>query len=162
MDLRHREPESGQTDWRKSMDRLEGLSGRQVTVAAWIFVVVSAIVGIQAIADALPKHAFDMSWPDHARFHVTVGAASQFGFALSTVLIALIPFRRGERWSWWALLSFALLGVVVLIPATLWHDSGPPPGAWGLIGACIVAMLVALSLTARIGIRGSGRGSGQV
>lgn len=127
---------------------------KRVAVAAWVFVVAAAILGIQAIADAIPKHAFDMSWPSHARFHVTVGAASQLGFAIITMLIALIPFRQGERWSWWALLSFVILGFISLIPASIWHGSGPPPGAWLLIGICIVAMLLGLGLTAGVGIRG--------
>lgn len=141
----------------ESMVELTRSTGKRVAVAAWIFAVVSAILGIQAVADAIPKHAFDMSWPDHARFHLTVGAASQLGFAIITMLIALIPFRRGERWSWWALLSFTILGFIVLIPASIWHRSGPPPGAWLLIGICIAAMLFGLGLTASVGVRGLGR-----
>ena len=126
-------------------------------VAVWIFVVVSAILGLQALVDGLPKHAFDMSWPSHARFHVTIGAASTLGLAVTNMLIALIPFRRGERWSWWALLGFAVFGYVALVPATLWHQSGPPPGAWVLIGICIAAMVLGLGLTARVGLRGPDR-----
>jgi len=134
---------------------LSGSMKKKVVAAAWIFVVVAAVSGIQAVADAIPKHAFDMSWPDHARFHLTVGAANQLGFAVMTMLVALIPFRRGERWSWWALLGFALLSFMVLVPASVWHGSDPPPGAWLLIGACIAAMLLALLLTLEIGLRGA-------
>ena len=134
-----------------------GSTTRGRMVAVWIFVVVSAILGLQAIVDGLPKHAFDMSWPSHARFHVTIGAASTFGLAATTILIALIPFRRGERWSWWALLSFAVFGYIALIPATLWHQSGPPPGAWVLISICIAAMVLGLALTVKMGLRGPGR-----
>lgn len=67
-------------------------------------------------------------------------------------MITLIPFRRSERWSWWGLLAFALLSTVALIPAALWQGSGPAPGAWVLITACLVAMMAALALTARVGL----------
>ena len=121
---------------------------RMRAVAIWVFVSVGIIQAIQALVDALPNHAFDASWPEHARFHVTIGAANQAGFAVTAIIIALIPFRRGERWSWWALLCFALLSTVAIIPSAVWHGSGPPPGAWILIGACIIAMFGALATTA--------------
>lgn len=121
---------------------------RKRVIAAWLFVAVAVIQGLQALLDALPNHAFDTTWPAHARFHVTIGAANQLGFAIAAVFLALIPLKRGERWGWWLLLSFAVLSTVALIPAAAWHGSGPPPGAWILIGACIAAMTVALALTA--------------
>lgn len=139
------------------MDALSDSTRKKLAVAAWIFVAVGAVQGVQAVADAIPKHAFDPSWLDHARFHVTVGAANQLGFAIAAILVTLIPFRRGERWSWWVLLNFAVLSTVVLIPATIWQGSGPLPGAWLLIGACIAAMLLGLLLTLDVGLRGADR-----
>lgn len=126
---------------------------RRVAIAAWIFVAVGVVQGVQALADALPGHAFDSTWLDHARFHVTMGVTNQLGFAIAAVAIALVPFRQRQRWSWWILLVFALLSTVALIPAALWHGSGPPAGAWVLIGACIVAMTIALAMTADVGLR---------
>jgi cell division protein FtsW (lipid II flippase) len=135
------------------MDALSDSVRKRLAVAAWIFVAVGVVQGVQAVADAIPKHAFDPSWLDHARFHVVVGAANQLGFAIAAILVALIPFRRGERWSWWMLLNFALLSTVALIPATVWQGSGPPPAAWLIISACITAMLVGLLLTLEVGFR---------
>lgn len=134
------------------MSALKAVTGRKLTAAAWIFVAVGVIQGTQALVEAIPSHAFDATWPAHARFHLAIGAMNQIGFAIAAIVIALIPFRRSERWSWWALLAFALLSTVALIPAALWQGSGPAAGAWVLIAACIVAMMVALVLTAGVGL----------
>jgi hypothetical protein len=82
-----------------------------------------------------------------------MGVTNQLGFAIAPIVIALVPCRRRERWSWWILLAFALLSTVALIPAALWHGSGPPAGAWVLIAACIAAMIIALAMTADVGLR---------
>ncbi|MEE4302221.1 MAG: hypothetical protein V2J24_22465 [Pseudomonadales bacterium] len=114
---------------------------------SWVFVVVAAAVMLQPFAEALPNHGADVSWPAHAQFHLAAGLANQFFLGFAAVLVARMPFRRGEAWSWWVLAGFAL-AMVCLIPATLWFGSGPARTFWPMIGAQILAMLAALVATA--------------
>jgi MFS family permease len=123
------------------------LQDRRVRVTSWTFAAVAAFLVLQAVGEAIPRHAFDLSWPKHARFHLTVGAGNQVGFALVALLVARLPFRRGERWSWYALLLFAVFEVLVLVPAAVWHASGPQPWAWVLIGGFLVTLFGGLAAT---------------
>ena len=130
---------------------MTAVANTRVNVAAWIFVAVAVVVALQALADGIPRHAFDTTWPDHARFHLTLGVANQVGFCLTIAAVALIPFRRCERWSWWVLLGFTLLGNLALLPAALWQGSGPRAGAEIPIGLIFLALLVALAMSAQVG-----------
>lgn len=123
---------------------------RRVNIAAWIFVLIAMAGALQAVVDGIPRHGFDMSWPDHARFHLTWGVANQVGFSLAAVLVALIPLRKGERWSWWVLFLWVLLGNFSLFAAWLWQGSGPRPGFEIPIGVAVIALLVALGLSIRV------------
>ena len=130
---------------------MTGVANSRVNVAAWIFVAVAVIIAIQALADGIPRHAFDATWPDHARFHLIFGVAHQVGFCLTIIAVALIPFRQSERWSWWVLLGFTLLGNFSLLPAALWQGSGPRAGFEILIALIFLALLIALAISAKIG-----------
>jgi hypothetical protein len=124
---------------------------KNLNVASWIFVVMALALAVQGIVDGLPMHGFDHSWPDHARFHVTWATASKVGFCITVGLIALIPFRRAERWSWWALLVFTIFGNVSLIPSAILQGSGPRAGFEAPIAIGFIALVVALALSFRIG-----------
>ena len=126
-------------------------SRNTLTGAAWIFVIVAAVVGLQGVLDGIPLHGFDLTWPDHARFHLTWATASKVGFCLTIAVVALIPFRRTERWSWWVLLAFVLLGNYSLIPAAIWQGSGPRGGAAIPIAIAFTALFVALAMSWRVG-----------
>ena len=123
----------------------------KLNVAAWIFVVMAFVLGVQGIVDGLPMHGFDKSWPDHARFHVTWATASKVGFCITVGLIALIPFRRAERWSWWALLVFTIFGNLSLIPSAILQGRGPRAGFEAPIAIGFLALIVALALSFRVG-----------
>jgi hypothetical protein len=58
----------------------------------------------------IPNHAFDTSWPMHARFHVIWGAAKLFALGITQSLLILFPYSRGEPWSWFALASNLVFG----------------------------------------------------
>ena len=77
--------------------------------------------------------------------------ANQVGFCLTITAVALIPFRRSERWSWWVLLGFTLLGTFSLIPAALWQGNGPRAGTEIPIALIVLALLVALAISAKVG-----------
>ena len=123
----------------------------KLNVAAWIFVVMAFILAVQGVVDVLPRHGFDQSWSDHARFHITWATASKVGFCLTAGIIALIPLRKAERWSWWVLLVFTVFGNMSLIPAAIWQGSGPRAGFEIPIAIGFVALLVALILSFRVG-----------
>lgn len=123
----------------------------KLNVAAWIFVLMAFVVGVQGIADGLPMHGFDKTWPDHARFHVTWATANKVGFCLTAAIVALIPLRRRERWSWWVLLIFTVLGNYALIPSAIWQGSGPRAGFEIPIAVGFLALLIALVLSFRVG-----------
>ncbi len=126
-------------------------NNRNLNVASWIFVVMAFVLAVQGVVDGLPMHGFDYSWPDHARFHVTWATASKVGFCITVGLIALIPFRRAERWSWWALLVFTVFGNLSLIPSAILQGSGPRAGFEVPIAIGFLALIVALALSFRVG-----------
>lgn len=72
-------------------------------------------------------------------------------------LIVLIPFRRGERWAWWAAWVLPIWAVVVpvfFLVAGLQPDQPPPPP---IVSGPIVAILcTAILLVTRPSKRASG------
>jgi hypothetical protein len=126
-------------------------SNRALNVSAWIFVGAATMVALQGVVDGLPRHGVDPSWPDHARFHISYSTFSQIGFCLMTAAIALIPFRRAERWSWWVLLGFVIFGNFSLVPAALWQGSGPQSMFIIPIGVAYAALIAALAMTYKVG-----------
>jgi hypothetical protein len=126
-------------------------SDRSLTIASWTFVVVAGIAAIQGLVDGLPRHGVDPTWPDHARFHVTWATFSKIGFCITTAAVALIPFRRAERWSWWTLLTFVVLGMYSLIPAAMWQGSGPQEIFAIPLALAYTALLAALAISWRVG-----------
>lgn len=64
------------------------------TAASWVFVAVAVLSGVIAVSVYAPMD--DPFESDAQVLIVTFGV----GMALLTAVIALIPFRRGERWAW--------------------------------------------------------------
>ena len=126
---------------------------RTLTICSWVFVAVAAIVAIQGALDGLPRHGVDVSWPSHARFHVTYATFSRIGFCVMTATVALIPFRRSERWSWWVLAGFFVFGNLSLIPATLWQGSGPQSHFLVPIFIAYASVFGALVASRRVGLQ---------
>lgn len=122
---------------------------RRLKAASWVFIAASVYGIVSPFADLIPKHAFDEAWPAHARFHVTWAAAKLLALSLLTALIAWFPFRRGERWSWFALGVIALLGIGGLVVASLWHMSGPPAHLYAVAAGSLLATGGALAATWR-------------
>jgi hypothetical protein len=123
----------------------------ELNIASWIFVVMAFVLAVQGVIDGLPMHGFDQSWTDHARFHITWATASKVGFCITVGMIALIPFRKAERWSWWALLVFTVFGNISLLPAAIWQGSGPRAGFEIPIVIGLIALLAGLVLSFRVG-----------
>ncbi len=119
--------------------------------ASWVFVAMSVSFMMQPFTDALPRHIPDTTWPAHAHFHLSVGLVNQFCLGVITILIARIPFRRGERWSWFALV-LSWLTLVSLVPSSAYFGSGPEPHLWYPVGGLMLAAFIALSATAPLGL----------
>ena len=132
------------------------VTSRTLNICAWIFVSVATIVAVQGALEGLPRHGADLSWPDHARFHVTLAAFSQIGFCVMTAAVALIPFRRAERWSWWVLLGFVVFGNLAVVPAALWQGSGPQAQFTIPITLAFTALFAALVISWKVGFPPAG------
>ena len=95
---------------------------------AWVILAADVAMGIaSALTTTLPP----LSWfsdPLYSTSYSVMGAwgISWVGFEILALVVILIPFRRGERWAWWALwllpglwlclffLDTSLLGLLVL------------------------------------------------
>lgn len=88
---------------------------RSRAAASWVFAAVSVLSGVIAVSVYAP-----MDDPFESDAQVLI-ATFGVGMALLSGVIALVPFRRGERWAWGALwiwpaffvAHLALLGTVV-------------------------------------------------
>lgn len=114
------------------------------TFSVWVFTIIPLIAAVALIADLIPKHGLDQSWPDHARFHATWAAAKFLALGVVIALIAQNAFRKGERWAWWAMACYLVVGIGGMIPAIIWHGDGPPLRPLIMIGVMTVLMGIAL------------------
>jgi len=66
----------------------------------------------------IPEHAFDKSWTSHQRYHITWAAGKLLALGINQVLLARIPLRRGETWSWFGLTANFLFGGLSILVAS--------------------------------------------
>lgn len=133
---------------------------RKLRLYSWVFVLGAVFLGVAVFVDILPTHAFDPTWSDHARFHVTMGASHMLAVALLTLFVAWFPFREGRMWSWFALAVVPLFGLGSIPLIAQWQGSGPPLGPSIGIFVGLAASILALALSARIFFRKSAGTSG--
>ena len=70
-------------------------------------------------------------------------AAYAAGFAILFLSIVLIPYRRGEVWSWWAILEATLATAVIILARILFLGIRTGAGtAWILLGVVGLALLL--------------------
>ena len=85
--------------------------GRVYEKYGWMILAVSAVFGIvAAVMTTLPP----LSWftdPVIVMAYSIMGAwgVTWAGFSIIALVLALIPFRRGERWAWFTLWMLPLL-----------------------------------------------------
>ena len=116
----------------------------------WVFTIIPLLAAVALATDLLPKHGFDLSWSDHARFHATWASAKFLALGIVVALIAQNALKKTERWAWWAMLTYLLIGVGGFVPAMLWHGDGPPTRPLVMISIMIVLMVIALIGSAKI------------
>ncbi len=121
--------------------------------ASWILLVlVALLIALASVVSLFIAYAADPSTDplvaqlatDHpeavAALRGRRGTAASFALAFSALFVAVVmgPYRRGEVWSWWALLlSTTLFAVSVLLRVPLlqtWLGSGA--------GAAVLAVVV--------------------
>ena len=118
--------------------------------AVWVFTIIPLLAAVALATDLIPKHGFDLSWSDHARFHATWASAKFLALGIVVALIAQNALKKAERWAWWAMLTYLVIGVGGFVPAMLWHGDGPPTRPLIMIGIMIVLMVIALIGSAKI------------
>ena len=82
----------------------------RLNVAAWLCGLPGLYGVIAPFAMLMPNHGFDKSWPSHARFHITWASGKLFALGINQMLLAWIPLRRRQGWSWFALASNYVFG----------------------------------------------------
>lgn len=117
--------------------------------SVWVFTLVPLVAAVALAADLIPKHGFDMSWSEHARFHATWASAKFFSLGLIVALVAQTAFKQGEQWAWWAMLIYLVVGVGGMFPAMLWHGDGPPARPLIMVGIMVVLMVLSLVFSAK-------------
>ena len=133
--------------------------------AWWVLLVVAAMLvafGLTDIlggADADPAIPFALTGKTNAElqaesadafrmfdFFTRVNGASLLFIGVLTASILLVPFRRNQRWAWWAMWSVpiwaAAVPVFYIVAGTLPDVPPPPP----LVSGPIVAVLSAAAL----------------
>ena len=118
--------------------------------AVWVFTIIPLLAAVALAVDLIPKHGFDMSWPDHARFHATWASAKFLALGIVVALIAQNALKKAERWAWWAMLSYLVIGMGGIVPAMLWHGDGPPTRPLIMVSIMAAFMIVALVGSAKI------------
>lgn len=115
---------------------------------AVVLIVVASVGHLAAYLVAAPVDVADATWPLHARFHVLQALLWIAGLDAVIVALALGPLRRGERWSWWTLVSAgasAHAGYFASLAAI--RGGGPPEmSAHLVLGALMAAYGAGLAL----------------
>jgi hypothetical protein len=73
-----------------------GLASRRLDLATWLFTAAGLYMIVAPFTILLPSHAFDKSWPVHARFHLTWAAGKLLGLGIGELLLAHFPLRAGD------------------------------------------------------------------
>src|SRR5918997_1828440 len=77
----------------------------------WLILAVSAILGIGAAAVIAAPSYYVLTDPLYRDFYPVIIAwgTALVGFNIFALLLALIPFKGGERWAWYTLWMLPLL-----------------------------------------------------
>lgn len=96
----------------------------RLALASWLLALPGVYAAIAPFNSLIPDHAFDQSWSPHARFHVTWAAGKLFALGINQIILALIPLRDRQQWSWFALASNLIFGGLI-VPVAVRVQIGP-------------------------------------
>lgn len=94
------------------------MSNRRLRVASWLCIPSAIYAMVAPFALLLPSHAFDKTWPPHARFHLFWASGKMFALGITQFFLARSGLPSGKRWTWYALASNLLFGGLSIIPAS--------------------------------------------
>jgi cell division protein FtsW (lipid II flippase) len=79
--------------------------------SGWMILLVSAILGILGALVVTVPSPYMLSDPLYQNFYPIMAAwgLAWVGFNVFALILALIPYRRGERWAWYTLWMLPLL-----------------------------------------------------
>lgn len=91
---------------------------RRVTVGSWLCIPFTIYAILAPFLILLPSHAFEESWPDHAKFHLYWASGKLFAIGINQYLLARYGLREGKPWVWYALASNLIFGGMAIVPAS--------------------------------------------
>lgn len=94
------------------------MNDRRLVVASWLCIPMAVYAMVAPFALLLPSHAFDKTWPPHAKFHLYWASGKLFAVGTGQLFLALFGLPSGKRWTWFALLSNILFGGLSIVPAS--------------------------------------------
>ena len=119
---------------------------KNVKIASAIFVYL-AVQGLAYGADIIYRHAFEPTWPAHARYHVMLNGLHVIVFALVTAVVAIGGLRKARRTAW---ITLAIVGTLGWLSWPLARAiAGEPPALWVQLvtGFSGLAALLALAIS---------------
>ena len=133
------------------MGAKKSASSRRLLAVSWLFTVLPLIAASSLLFAAIPEHGMDPDWPAHARFHVIWASLKFLALGIMAAIISRTAFVAGNRWSWWALTTYVVVGVGGLFLAMIWQGGAPPLRALIMVSIMTGLMALGLILTADIG-----------
>ncbi len=118
---------------------------KSLRAAAWL-ITVATLIKLGGFYYASVEHVGEPTWSDHAQFHHVLGEIWLTGVAVATLTLAWGPLQRGERWSWFLLLSNFTFAHVGFFVAQLIVPAGRPPILWHHLVLGGVALVYAAGL----------------
>jgi hypothetical protein len=76
-----------------------------------ILILIPLVFNFYVYAYYMSYHLFDPDWLTHAKNHLARSMISGAGMAIVGIVLALIPFRKLEMWSWLTLLCIGIFYV---------------------------------------------------
>ncbi len=100
---------------------------RRLSAGSWLCIPFALYAILAPFLLLLPSHAFDKSWPDHARFHLLWASGKLFAIGTNQYLLVRYGLRSGKPWVWYALASNLIFGGMTIVPASrIAHGPIPP------------------------------------
>jgi len=121
-------------------------------IAQWLSVPPALCALLLPFTHLIPSHAFDKSWPDHARYHLTWAAAKLFALGINQLFLIAFPLRGKEQWCWFAMASNLIFGgLSILVASHIQHGPIPPfqhhDRSTKFVAICMLSGILGLALS---------------
>ncbi len=99
-------------------------------------------LGSTLTLEKIKEHGGDEAVQAHQGRRATA-ATYALGYAILLFLVVLVPYRRGERWAWWALLVSILVSQLISIARVITIGTSLGAGTSGILLAIFLLGLLA-------------------